>query len=170
MRLGGAIPRQSHVGLNFDENNHHPEPTSVSINNTTQSLPPGTTYNLDITLPHADFEFARVMIMGPQVVPPVVSANYREYAEVAVTTVAAEAIAHSTRNAGTFKKVYAATYSKQNGDTYLSHKIFDSVTGVGNRYIQLLDAQIIGATLRLTFRNTHGGSAFLWVKGQALLW
>lgn len=94
---------------------------------------------------------------------------WRESAEVFVTRDAGEAASHTIR-ASSFKKVYACTYQKQVGDSYLSHKIFDSNTGSSNRYIALQDAVITGSTLRLTFRNFFGGSAFMWVQGQAILW
>jgi len=106
-----------------------------------------------------------VMIMGPwQPTGP----QWREAAEVVVTTDSAEAQGYSVRDTGSFKKSYAATYSKQNGDTNLTHKIFDSdVSGYDKRYIALLDAWITGSTLRLRFKNYFGGSKPLWVKGQA---
>jgi hypothetical protein len=147
---------------------HHPAPTSVTIDNTSQSLPPGTSYNLDISLPHSNFQFARVQITGAK--PLWIAGYWREGAEILVTRSASEAMGHSIRETGSMYKVYAVTYSKPQGDAYLSHKIFDNNTGSSNRYIALLDAVITGSTLRLTFRNTFGGSATLWVKGQALLW
>jgi len=147
---------------------HHPAPESVTINNTTQSLPPGTSYNLDISLPHNDFQIARVQITGKK--PMWNTGQWREGAEIVVTRDASEAMGHSIRETGSMYKVYASTYSKQNSDAYLSHKIFDDNTGSSNRYIALRDALITGSTLRLTFRNTFGGSATLWVKGQALVW
>jgi hypothetical protein len=100
---------------------------------------------------------------------PAYAGNWRECAEIVATTDSAEAMGHSVREAGT-RKVYASTYSKQNADAYLSHKIFDDNTGSGNRYIAVQDVAIVGAVLRITFRNFFGGSATLWVKGQALLW
>jgi hypothetical protein len=67
-------------------------------------------------------------------------------------------------------KTYTATYSKQNGDAYLSDKVFDTNTSLSAQYIALKDAYITGSILRLVFHNYFGGSAYLWVKGQALLW
>jgi hypothetical protein len=148
-------------------NDHHPRPVSVSINNTTQSLPPGTSYNLDISLPHGGFKIARIQIMGAKAVGA--AGSFREGAEIVASTDADQAMAISTREAAV-KKSYVATYSKQNGDAYLSHKIFDSNTGSTALYIAVTAAVIIGSTLRITFRNYFGGSATLWVKGQALLW
>jgi hypothetical protein len=150
------------------EDDHHPAPYSVTINNTSQSLPPGTTYNLDISLPHSNFQIARVQITGAK--PMWTSGQWREGVEILATRDSAEAMGHSIRETGSMYKVYAATYSKQNSDSYLSQKIFDNNTGSSNRYICLQDAVITGSTLRLTFLNTFGGSATLWVKGQALLW
>jgi len=147
---------------------HHPAPTSVTISNTSQSLPPGTTYNLDIALPHSNFQFARVQITGAK--PMWVAGYWREGAEILVTRNSSEAVGHSIRETGSIYKVYAATYSKQNSDAYLSHAIFDNNTASSSRYIALQDAVITGSTLRLTFKNLFGGSATLWVKGQALVW
>ena len=149
-------------------NDHHPAPTSVTINNTTQSLPPGTTYNLDITLPHSNFQFARIHISGKK--PMWNTGQWREGAEVLATRDASEAMGHSIRETGSMYTVYAATYSKQNADAYLSHRIFDDNIASGSKYIALQDAVITGSTLRLTFKSTFGGSATLWVKGQALAW
>jgi hypothetical protein len=148
---------------------HHPRPKVVTISNTTQSLPPGTTFNLDIPVGSDQFKFARCQLLGSRHMYPSGSAQWSECAEVLVTRDTAEAMGHSQRDLA-FKKVYSATYSKLNGDSYLTHKIFDSLTGISQRYIALVDAVLTGSNLRLTFRNYHGGSAFLWVKGQALLW
>ena len=147
-------------------NDHHPRPISVSINNTSQSLPPGTDYNLDISLPHSGYKLARVQIMGARQVG---SGLFNEVAELIATTDANEAMGRSVTIAS-FKKSYVATYSKQNGDAYLTDKIFDSNTGSTALYIAVTEAQIISSTLRITFHNYFGGSATLWVKGQALLY
>lgn len=167
MRLRQSNDGRDHDELEITTDDHHPEPTSVTIEDTTTSLPPGTTFNLDLTLPHDDFQVARVQITGPKGIFP--GNPWREFAEIVATRSTAEAMGHSIRDAGS-KKCYASTYSKQNADAYLSHKIFDSNTGASNRYIAVQDASIIGSTLRITFRNFFGGSATLWVKGQALLW
>jgi hypothetical protein len=144
---------------------HHAAPVSVDFTNTTQSLPPGTTYNLDVAVGRDDFRFARVMLVGPNDSTGL-SATWREAAELLVTRDTAQAMGHSFRNAGQ-KTVYSSTYSKQNSDAYLTHKIFN--TGSGN-YIAVQDAVLTGSVLRLTFRSFFGGSVFLNVRGQALLW
>lgn len=157
-----------HDSLTVGPHDHHPQPVSVSFSNTSQSLPPGTTFNLDVTLPDGNYTFAKAMLLGARQTSPS-SGTWRESAIVMATRSAAEAISESIREAQ-FKKVYLATYSKAVGDSYLSHKIFDSNTGISNRYIALQDAVLVGSVLRLTFRNFFGGSATLWVKGQALAW
>jgi len=166
MRLSAETDGRDHASLAATPDDHHPRPASVTINNTSQSLPPGTTYNLDIALPHAGFQFARVQILGAKQMP-LSAGNWYECAEIIATTNSAQAIGHSTHDSS-FKKVYSVTYSKQVGDAILSHKIFDTNTAA--EYIALQDALITGSTLRLIFRNFFGGSATLWVKGQALLW
>jgi len=148
-------------------NDHHPQPASVSIDSAgVVSLPPGTDYTLVITLPHDGFRFARVVVTGPR--PHTALSLWRECAEVHCTTVAAEAIGTSNIHTG-FKTTYNAIYAKMVGDAYLTHPIFDNATGASQLYIVLKDAQIVGDELRLTFHNLFGGSAWLWVKGQALL-
>lgn len=169
MRLEPATDGLDHDGLlSVGADDHHPEPVSITINNTSQSLPPGTDYNLDLILPHSGFQMARVQITGPHEMWT--AGQWRDCAEIVVTRSVSEAMGYSIRDAQSMYKVYAATYSKQNGDAWLSHKIFDNSTPAANRYIALLDAVITGSTLRLTFHNYFGGSATLWVKGQALVW
>lgn len=171
MRLGQSSDGRSHDAITVGAHDHHNAPESISFSNTTQSLPPGTTYNLDIPLGRTGYQMARIQMTGPVTIPAgFTGALWRECAEIVATTDTSEAMGHSIRDAQSPKKVYAATYSKQNGDSFLSHKIFDSNTVVSNRYICLQDAVITGSTLRLTFRNNFGGSATLWVKGHALLW
>lgn len=165
MRTKPVTDGLSHNAMTVGVNDHHSRPTTISINNTTQSLPPGTTYDLDLTLPDANYKRAKIILMGAWSPP---GPSWRECCELVVTTDSAEAISISIRDAGSFKKSYAATYSKQNGDANLSHKIFDNATGsYSQRYIALKDAWITGTTLRLRFQNYYGGSATLWVKGQA---
>lgn len=163
MRLKPETDGVGHDDLNITAHDHHPQPEMVDIDNTSQSLPPGTTYNLDITLSHSNYQVAKMILMGaksPQ------GPQWKECAEVYATRDLSEAIAESVREVA-FKTVYAMTYSKQNGDAYLTHKIFDN--DVANEYILLQDAYITGSTLRLVFLNTFGGSATLWVKGTAHL-
>lgn len=164
MRLKSETDGMQHPGvLTIDD--HHPGTKMVSINNTTQSLPPGTTYNLDIALGNSNFQIARVMIYGPKTLFGS-GALWKEAGELIVTRDANEAMGQSFRDAGTFKKVYSVTYSKLRADANLTQKIFDSL---GNRYIAVQDAVLTGSDLRLIFRNFFGGSATLWVKGQAIL-
>jgi hypothetical protein len=150
---------------------HHSAPSMVEFDNTTQSLPPGTTWDLDVTLPNANFKLATIQLMGPAPAGGMTgSSHWHEHASVHATTNTGEGVGHTTRSAGIFKKVYCTTYAKSAGDANLTHKIFDSVTATGSRYIALQDAWITGSILRLRFRNFFGGSATLWVKGSALLW
>lgn len=144
---------------------HHPEPVSVDFTNTTQSLPPGTSYNLDISLGDSNFQLVRVMLIGPNVSTGL-GGTWKECAELLVTRDTEKAMGHSIRNASQ-KKVYASTYSKQNADAYLTHKIFNA--GSGN-HIAVEDAVLTGSVLRITFRSFYGGSINLNVRGQALAW
>jgi hypothetical protein len=148
---------------------HHPRPDQVEINSAgIVSLPPGMTYDLDVALSRSDYTICRVILTGADISGGGLGTLWREGCEVICTTDVSDARSHSVRTS-TFKQVYACHYSKPQGDSYLSHKVFDSVTGVSNRYIALQDARIVGNILRLTFRNFHGGSAWLWVKGSAIL-
>ena len=162
MRLTQQVDGRQHP--DGAANDHHAEPISVDFINTTQSLPPLTTYNLDIAVGRDDFQFARVMLIGPNLSAAL--GTWKECAELLVTRDSGESVGHSVRNAGT-KKVYSATYSKQNSDAYLTQKVFN--TGSGN-YINVQDAVLTGSVLRITFRSFFGGSVFLNVRGQALLW
>jgi hypothetical protein len=144
---------------------HHAVPSSVDFQNTTQSLPPGTTYNLDITLGSSNYQFARIILIGPNVSADM--GDWKECAELLVTRNSNEAISHSIRSAAVPKKVYCSTYSKQNSDAYLTHKIFNA--GAGN-YIAVQDAVLTSNVLRITFKNFYGGSMYLNVHGHVLLW
>jgi hypothetical protein len=169
MRLEPETDNRSHASLSgITVNDHHSQPKAVDINNTSQSLPPGTTYNLDIALGRSDYQFARIMIQGARSLFG--AGNEKEGAEILATRNIAEALAHSTRDSGLSFRVYCVTYTKQVGDLYLTHAIFDSNTGISSLYILLQDAYITGSTLRLVFKNIFGGSATLWVKGRALVW
>jgi len=167
-------PRQITDGLRHDSldvgpHDHHGRPASVGFSDTSTSLPPGTDFDLDVTLPAGDYTFAKVILLGPTVSDGGSSSLWKESAIVLVTRSASEAMSESLRYAS-FKKTYVARYSKNVGDSYLSHKIFDSNTSHSARYIALKDAVLTGSVLRLTFHNFFGGSAFLSVKGQALAW
>lgn len=152
----------SHEGTNPQPHDHHAAPSQVDFDNTTQSLPPGTTFDLDVTLPDSGFVAARIQLMGPNQSGG--GGIWRECASVHATTDSAEAMCHSSGTAA-FKKSYLPTYAKSQGDAQLSKKVFSSA-----RHISLQDAWITGSTLRLRFRNHFGGSQTLWVKGSALLW
>lgn len=164
MRLRQATDGLLHPSENT-ANDHHAAPVSVDFSNTTQSLPPGTSYNLDVSLGRSDFQLARVLLMGPNSSVGFAGATWSECAELVVTRDAAEAVGHSIRNASQ-KKVYASTYSKDAGASYLTHKIFNAGT---QNYIAVEDAVLTGSVLRLTFRNFFGGSMTLNVRGQAVL-
>lgn len=169
MRLTGDFAGASHDALTIAQDDHHPRPESVSFSNTSQSLPPGTTYNLDVSLSNSGFQIAKIYIEGPAQIGGGGSL-WRECAIVHATTALVGAIGHSVRNTGSNYKVYSVTYAKSMGVTNITHKIFDTTTASGSRYIALLDAQIVGAILRLTFKNYFGGSATLSAKGQAILY
>lgn len=162
MRAQQDTDGRSHDALTTTPHDHHGAPSLVSFSNTNQSLPPGTTFDLDVTLPASSFKVARVQLMGPNTSGG--GGVWRECASVHATTSSSEAMAHSVITAG-FKQSYCATYAKIAGDAQLSQKVFDS----GNN-VSLEDAWITGSTLRLRFRNHFGGSATLSVKGSALLW
>jgi len=165
MRTQQDTDGRSHDALTVTVDDHHAAPRSVSFSNVTQSLPPGTTWDLDVTLPSSALKVARVQLMGPATSGGGSgTGKWRECASVHATTSSAEAMGHSVRTPG-FKRSYCATYAKSQGDAQLSQKIFDSG---GN--VSLQDAWIVGAVLRLRFRNHFGGSSTLWVKGSALLW
>lgn len=167
MRLQESTDGRKHPDDNTP-NDHHSQPVSVSINNTTQSLPPGTTYDLDVDLGRDDLQVAIALLMGPDNSGGMFGTAWNEFAQIVATRDSGEAMGESVRSAGTFKKIYSVTYSKQNSDSYLSHKIFDNVSS--QRYIAVQDAVITGSNLRITFKNFFGGSTFLWVKGQVLAW
>lgn len=144
---------------------HHPEPGSFSINNTSQSLPPGTDYNLDIPLGKTGYKSARIILHGPVTL----SGNlWRESAIICASDDPAEALGVTTFNSSWLLN-YTPVYSKAVGNSYLTDKIFDNNTTSYAMYIALKDAYITGSNLRLVFHNFSGGSATLWVKGQAIV-
>lgn len=158
-----------HGGANPGQDDHHPAPRTYDIDNTSQSIGAGATWNMDISLPSSDFQFARIMIMGKRQLFGA-SGNLRESAEIHATRSASEAIGHSIRDAQAVWRIYAATYSKDAGELYLTMDIFDDDDNPANRYIFVQDAYITGSTLRLVFKNRAGTSQTLWVKGKALVW
>lgn len=164
MRLVSASDGRSHEGLaGVGVGDHHVPPNSVEILNTTQLIGPGATYNLDVVLPRAEYQLAHIQIIGARQI----SGDWREGADVYATRVDREAIGYSFRYANA-RQIYSATYSKQNSDVNLTHKIFDSDLARDN--ISLIDAFVFEGVLRLTFKNYYGLLQTLWVKGRALLW
>lgn len=104
---------------------------------------------------------------GPRAVS---GSTLKEGGEIMVTRDASEAMGLSCIDTTMSFRVYVATYSKANGDARLTNAVFDSNPANGADYIALQDAVLTGSVLRLTFKNLFGGSATLWVKGQALVW
>jgi len=166
MRLAAKTDGRYHDGMVLGVHDHHAQPTMVSFSNTTQSLPPGTTYNLDVPCGRDDYRLATIHMIGPRRYPS--SSNWSETACVLATRFAVNAIGRSARGVS-YRQSYVSMYSKFAGDAYLTHKIFDNNVTEANQYIALQDAVLTGSVLRLTFRNYFGGSATLWVKGEALL-
>lgn len=148
---------------------HHAAPTQVSISDTTTSIPPGSTVNVDVTLPRSDFQIARVLIFGPKAaVGSIVANSGYEGAYLQVTTDINDAMGYCARDIGAFRQ-YGGVWSKQEGSSILTDYVFDSNTGLSNRYIAVQDCYITGAVLRFVMKNRFGGSAFVWMKGAAVL-
>lgn len=163
MRLKSETDGASHDGLDITVHDHHSKPATFDIDNVSQGINAGATFNLDIDLGRSDYQFARILIMGNKTGSGS-GTQWRECSEIIASRDQNEAMGVTTRDVS-FKKVYSFTYSKQNGDAYLTHKIFDS--NVSQEYILLKDAYITGSTLRLVFENPTGTNAILWVKGTA---
>lgn len=171
MRPEPASDGRSHDSLtDVGPDQHHPRPATVTFSDTTTSIGGFSDFNLDVTLPDDDFQLASVYLEGPAISGGGSGSKWRECAWVHVATTTADAIGSSCRNVGSMYKNYVVTYAKSLGVTNLTHKIFDTVTAPGSRYIALKDAQIIGSTLRLTFHNYTGSSQTLSVKGHAVLY
>jgi hypothetical protein len=148
---------------------HHAAPTQVTIDDTTTSIPPGSTANVDITLPRPDYQLARILIHGPKAaVGSIVGNSGYEGAFIMATTVASDASGCAARDAGALR-MYGGHWSKQDGSSILTDYVFDSNTSLTSRYIAVQDAYITGSTLRLVMVNSFGGSATVWVKGIAVL-
>lgn len=169
MKLAQTTDGLDHAASGPQVDDHHSGPRSFDVENTTQVIAALGSYNLDIALPAADFQFARIMLMGARQLFGNVN-NPRDCAELLATRDSTEAMGHSVVDAEATFRVYTATYAKVAGDSYLSHKIFDNNTGAANQYIAVEDAYITGSTLRIVFRNTAGSVQTLWVKGKALVW
>jgi len=163
MRLEQSIDGREHP-TDGGADDHHPQPKQVTVSNTSQSIAAGADYNLDIALGDSGYQWGRAMLMGPNEITPT---KWNEWASVHFTRDASEAIGHTGRHSGSIYKTYTSTYSKQNSDLNLTHKVFDSVTGTGNRYIALKAAVLTGSNLRLTFHNYDSSARTLWVKGSA---
>lgn len=166
MRLRQTTDGRSHAGLSgVGADDHHAQPRSVEVNNTSQVIAGGATYNLDIALGTSVAMFCQAALTGGRTQT---GGLWREGVNVYATRIASEAIGHGTRDAGIYKS-YVMTYSKQNGDARLSPQVFQAATSpvIG---IALQDAVLIGSNLRLTFVNTHPTLACtLWVKGRAII-
>ena len=143
---------------------HHPQPKQVPISDIATVIAAGADFNLDIALGSSDYQWGRAVLMGANAITPTL---WNEWASVHFSRDAAEAMGHTGRSSGSIYKTYSSTYSKQNGDLNLTHKIFDSVTGSGNRYIALKDAVLTGSNLRLTLHNYDSSSRTVWIKGSA---
>jgi hypothetical protein len=163
VRLAAVTDGRSHAGLSgVGADDHHAAPRSVEVNNTSQVIAAGATFNLDLALGTSVAVFAHVAITGPRTHGG--SSLFREGADVYATRAAGEAIGHSFEQIGLYQD-YAMTYSKQNGDTNLSTAVFSNTALA----IALRDAVLTGSNLRLTFVNVTGSPATLWVKGRAIL-
>jgi len=166
MRTQTITDGRSHQGIIVSPDDHHAAPTHVSFSNISQLIAAGADFDLDVSLPRSDFQVARLTILGPlrQLGAP----HWSEFASIEATRDIAQATGHSARFEG-MQRSYVALYSKQNGDTYLSDKIFDQGTSPSNRYIALKDCWLTRGILKLRFHNYHISSATLWVKGQTIL-
>jgi hypothetical protein len=154
--------------VNIGVHSHHAQPIAITIDNTSQAINAGTNWDMDLALPAFNYSVARIMLVGAKTQG---GGLWKEFAEIYATRDSDEAMGHSIRDVS-LKQVYAATYSKQNADLYLSHKIFDSNTGISNRYINVRDAWIFADVandvVRIRFHNPTVTNATLWVKGQVL--
>ena len=169
MRVQQTTNSRDHLAATPRPDDHHSVPRTFDIDNTSQVIAGGATFDLDVALSRSDFQAARVMIMGARRLFGNAS-NPFESAEVHVSRNLAEAMGQSLRDAQALYRIYTATYAKVVSDAYLTHKIFDTDTNSSNRYIGLVDAILTGSVLRLSFKNWVAGPKTLWVKGKALVW
>ena len=160
MRLKPETDGLDHDSLDIGVHEHHPRAVGVSILDITTSISAFGSFNLDVTLPDGKYQVARIVLLGGK---KMTLGSWRECAEVHATRDSDEAVATSIEDAIS-KRVYSVCYSKQNGDTYLSQKIFDN----NSSRIYLQDAVLTGSVLRLTFKNSVSSATTLWVKGQVL--
>lgn len=148
---------------------HHAAPNSVTISSEgVVSIPPGSTHNLDISLPRSDYIKAYVQVHGPKAAVYVTpsSSGYEGWT-LELTTSSGQAIAHGARGVGGLNQ-YNGSYSAFMGSTVLTDYVFDSLTG-SQKYIAVQSGVIISNVLRLVMHNRFGGSAFLWIRGKARL-
>lgn len=148
---------------------HHAAPAQVTIDDTTTSIVPYGTANVDIVLPRSDYQLARILIHGPKsaVGTSTIYSGF-EGAYIQATTATSDAMGYCGRDTGAFRQ-YGGCWSKQEGSSILTDYVFDNNTLLTARYIAVQDASIIGAVLRLVMKNSYGGSAFVWMKGAAVL-
>ena len=107
-----------------------------------------------------------MIVFGPK--SGVYGGPSREGAYIQATTSASDGFGTAARDAGAGRQ-YGSTFSKNDGSTVLSDRIFDSNTSLYNRRIAIEDCYIMGSTLRFKMRNYFGGSATVWMKGAAVL-
>lgn len=163
MRLSSATDGRSHAGLSgVGADDHHAATRAVEVNNTTQVLAAGATYNLDIALGSSVLVFVHAALTGYRTHGG--GSLFREGADVYATRTSGDAVGHSFQQISMYQD-YAVSYSKQTGDTMLTTAVFSSTPMA----IALQDAVLTGSNLRLTFVNVTGSPATLWVKGQAIL-
>lgn len=166
VRLRQQADGFSHAPVLRGPDDHHPAPFVATIEDTSTVVAGSSTYNLDIALPHSNFQLATAMIMGPRRLFGAGS-NFRESAYITATRNIAEAMGFTVRDSGLQFRAYMHNYSKMAGNSYLSHKIFDNDTVLNNRYIGVVDSLITGSIFRIIFRNWSAVARTLWVKGKA---
>jgi len=147
---------------------HHAAPTMVSISSLgVVSIPPGSTHDLDITLPRSDYQRAHVQVHGPKAAVYITpSSSGYEGHSLEVGMVTTDAVGHGARSVSANRQ-YNGSFSKLQGAAVLTDYVYDSNTGSSARYIAIQDCWIIGAVLRLRMHNQFGGSAFIWIRGKA---
>lgn len=144
---------------------HHAAPAYVEIDDTSTSIPPGSTANVDITLPRSDYQIARILIHGPKVA--IFAGPSKEGSYIQATTSSSDGAGNCARDAS--GRQYGGTWAKGAGNSILTDYVFDSNTSSSNRWIAVQDCYITGSTLRFVMKNRYGGSATVWMKGVAIL-
>ena len=149
---------------------HHPGAVAISFEDTTTIIPPSpSTFNLDVSLPNSDFQFARVIAMGPRKMYGIATL-FRECNEWFVSRSAIDGIGHGVRDAQSTWKIYTGLMAKVAAAAELSFRIFDTDTAANRQYISVTDVRIVASVLRLTHRNWSGGSRGVWTKGMVVAW